>query len=384
MEDGVLKQLLKSKIGELFDNKRFIQDSTGSGSGNNWAHGYAGYGPAYRETLLESVRKTAEECSSLQSFFLMHSLGGGTGSGLGSYILCALEDAFPEVFRFTASVFPSEDDDVITSPYNSLLASTKLIEHADCVLPIDNDSLMRMVRNMRDLEEGDQLAETAEEKRAAYKDMNSIVAHLLSNLTCSMRFPGSLNIDINEITMNMVPFPRMHFLLSSISPLYSIKKTKKIPRSLDQIFLDALNPKNQLIECESYKGKTTAMGFLLRGDISFSDVSRNIEKISKKVQMVDWNSEGFKYGICGVPTMNHDKALLCLTNNTAFSDILRKIRRRFLKLYKKQFFLHHYTEYIERDLFDYSAEVNKGLIEEYCELRDRKAVGRVHRYRPLF
>ena len=49
--------------------------------------------------------------------------------------------------------------------------------------------------------------------------MNSIVAHLLSNLTSSMRFSGKLNVDLNEITMNLVPFPKLHFLMSSMSPL---------------------------------------------------------------------------------------------------------------------------------------------------------------------
>ncbi len=55
-----------------------------------------------------------------------------------------------------------------------------------------------------------------------YERENSIVAHVINNLTCSMRFEGDLNVDLNEITMNMVPFPRMHFLLSSIAPLYSM------------------------------------------------------------------------------------------------------------------------------------------------------------------
>jgi tubulin epsilon len=64
-----------------------------------------------------------------------------------------LEDNFPNVFRFTASVFPSTSDDVNTSPYNSLLASTKLIEHADCVLPIDNEALIRMVTQFSDAED---------------------------------------------------------------------------------------------------------------------------------------------------------------------------------------------------------------------------------------
>lgn len=61
-------------------------------------------------------------CDSIQSFFLIHSLGGGTGSGLGSRTLSILEDNFPEVFRFTASVFPSDNDDVVTSPYNSMFS----------------------------------------------------------------------------------------------------------------------------------------------------------------------------------------------------------------------------------------------------------------------
>lgn len=41
-----------------------------------------------------------EMCDSLQSFFLMHSLGGGTGSGLGSRILEMLADTHPKIFKW--------------------------------------------------------------------------------------------------------------------------------------------------------------------------------------------------------------------------------------------------------------------------------------------
>jgi hypothetical protein len=40
-----------------------------------------------------------------------------------------------------------------------------------------------------------------------------------------MRFEGSLNVDLNEITMNLVPFPRMHYLISSLSP-FAVLKTQ--------------------------------------------------------------------------------------------------------------------------------------------------------------
>jgi hypothetical protein len=42
----------------------------------------------------------------------------GTGSGLGTYVLNLLHDEYPDVYRFTTAVYPSADDDVITSPYN--------------------------------------------------------------------------------------------------------------------------------------------------------------------------------------------------------------------------------------------------------------------------
>jgi len=37
-----------------------------------------------------------------------------------------------------------------------------------------------------------------------------------------MRFPGDLNVDINEISMNLVPFPKLKYIISSLSPLYTL------------------------------------------------------------------------------------------------------------------------------------------------------------------
>ena len=100
------------------------------------------YGPQYHDRIYEAVRQATELCDSLQSFFFIHSLGGGTGSGLGTYILKMLEDDFQDVYRFTTAVIPSRNDDVVTSPYNSMLSLNELARHADCVLPIENQALM--------------------------------------------------------------------------------------------------------------------------------------------------------------------------------------------------------------------------------------------------
>ena len=66
-----------------------------------------------------------------------------------------------------------------------------------------------------------------------FEKENSIVANVINNMTCSMRFQGDLNVDMNEITMNLVPFPKQHFLMSSLSPIYSLVNPKLAPRNID-------------------------------------------------------------------------------------------------------------------------------------------------------
>ena len=61
---------------------------------------------------------------------------------------CGLQDEYPGILRFACSVFPSEDDDVVTSPYNALLALHQLLEHADCVLPVENQALQEIAARL--------------------------------------------------------------------------------------------------------------------------------------------------------------------------------------------------------------------------------------------
>lgn len=74
--------------------------------------------------------------SSDQGFMLLHSIAGGTGSGLGSYILERMNDRFPKKLIQTYSVFPDTQGggDVIVNPYNSLLAMRRLTQNADAVV----------------------------------------------------------------------------------------------------------------------------------------------------------------------------------------------------------------------------------------------------------
>ena len=87
------------------------------------------------------IDREADGSDSLEGFMLLHSIAGGTGSGLGSYILERMNDRFPKKLIQTYSVFPdTERGDVVVNPYNSLLAMRRLTQNADSVVCALGDS----------------------------------------------------------------------------------------------------------------------------------------------------------------------------------------------------------------------------------------------------
>ncbi|XLR31896.1 hypothetical protein S83_059796 [Arachis hypogaea] len=94
----------------------------GGGAGNNWASGYH-QGTNVEEDIMDMIDREADGSDSLEGFVLCHSIAGGTGSGMGSYLLETLNDRYSKKLVQTYSVFPNqmETSDVVVQPYNSLL-----------------------------------------------------------------------------------------------------------------------------------------------------------------------------------------------------------------------------------------------------------------------
>ena len=396
MEEGVTNELLSGPMRDVFDTKQFITGQ--SGSGNNWACGSHHYGPMYRDTLLEAVRRQAEDADSLQSFLLLNSLGGGTGSGLGSYMLGALADEYPDVYRFSVSVFPSEDDDVVTSPYNAMLSCAALAEHADCVMPVENQALMDIVTSIQSKSLGSQRGSSlsgldsgdvggrAGHGGKPWDGMNGIAANLLLNLTAGMRFDGSLNVDINEITTNLVPFPKLHFLLSSMSPVaVSADRGRNIPapRTMDQIFTEVFGRDRQLASVDPRRSTYLACALMLRGGVNISDANRNVERLRRGLKMAHWVSDGFKVGLCDRAPVGTPYSALCLANNCAMQRPLDAMNERFGKLRKRNVYLHHYTEYMDLADIDGAAECIQDLGAEYGRLDIARVPDTVPSIEPL-
>jgi tubulin beta len=81
-------------FGQLFRPDNFVFGQ--SGAGNNWAKGHYTEGAELVDSVLDVVRKEAESCDCLQGFQITHSLGGGTGAGMGTLLISKIREEYPD------------------------------------------------------------------------------------------------------------------------------------------------------------------------------------------------------------------------------------------------------------------------------------------------
>merc|ERR1712032_1605152 len=162
------------------------------------------------DSVLDVVRKEAEGCDCLQGFQLFHSLGGGTGAGMGTLLISKVREEYPDRIMATYSVIPSPKvSDTVVEPYNAVLSFHQLVENADECFLLDNEALY------------DICFRTLKLTTPTYGDLNHLVSAAMSGVTTCLRFPGQLNCDLRKIAVNLIPSPRLHFFMTGFAPLTS-------------------------------------------------------------------------------------------------------------------------------------------------------------------
>ena len=92
---------------------------------------------------------------------------------------------------------------------------------------------------------------------------------------------------------------------------------------------------SQLLRADPRHHRFLACGLLLRGDVTVSDVQRNLARLRPQVELAHWNPDGFKTGLCAAQPIGQPHSLLALSNNCCMAGVLRELCARFNKLYKR-------------------------------------------------
>jgi len=363
LEPSVVDSVRTGVFGKLFHPQTLITGK--EDAANNYARGHYTVGKEIIDQTVEQIRKIADNCSGLQGFLLFHSFGGGTGSGFGALLMERLSIEYGKKSKLEFSIYPAPQIATsVVEPYNSVLTTHTTLEHSDCSFMVDNQAIYDICRKNLGIE------------RPSYENLNRLIAQVVSSITASLRFQGSLNVDLNEFQTNLVPYPRIHFPLVTFGPILSKNKASHEQSSVAEITTACFEPGNQMVKCDPRRGKYMACCLLYRGDVAPKDVSAAIANIKTKrtIQFVDWCPTGFKVGINDQPPtivtgddMAQTKRAVCmLSNTTAIGEAWARLDHKFDLMYAKRAFVHWYVgEGMEEGEFSEAREDLATLEKDY-------------------
>jgi len=278
------------------------------------------------------------------------------------------------------TVYPAPQvSTAVVEPYNSILTTHSALEYSDCSFMVDNEAIYDICKRNLGIQ------------RPTYTNLNRIIAQVVSSITSSLRFDGSLNVDLNEFQTNLVPFPRIHFPLVTYAPLLSADKAGHEQMSVSEITNACFDPVNQMVKCDPRRGKYMACCLLYRGDVAPKDVTNTIATIKTKrsVQFVDWCLTGYKVGINNKPPTDVPggdlapvkRAVTMLSNTTAIAEAWARLNHKFDLMYAKRAFVHWYVgEGMEEGEFSEAREDLAALEKDYEVIGSESADGEVEEY----
>ena len=85
LEPNVIDDVKNSEYSKIFHPEFLLAGK--EDAANNFARGHYTVGKEMIDKVNDRLRKLVDNCDNVQGFVINHSVGGGTGSGLGALIL---------------------------------------------------------------------------------------------------------------------------------------------------------------------------------------------------------------------------------------------------------------------------------------------------------
>lgn len=303
--------------------------------------------------------------ASFEGFQLLHSVAGGTGSGLGSNFLEALSDRYHKKIVTTYSVFPSSESEVVIQPYNTILTLRRLIENSDATVVFDNKALLNLAtRVFRD-------------RNTSYEQTNQLIASVMSSVTNSLRFPSYMYNSLPSIFSTLIPTAELHLLVPSFTPftadyIRGVRDFKK--SSAYDVVLDLFDKNNSMVLRNSDTPVYLSIFDSVVGPVNQSDITRAILKSQQRIKFPPWSPTALHVNIGRKSSFStsadSDRVSgMMLANTSSVNALLQAACSSFDVLFKRGAFLHMYQdgkmfqngveEFVE------SREVVQSCIDEY-------------------
>ncbi|CAD6338715.1 unnamed protein product [Miscanthus lutarioriparius] len=280
-----------------------------------------------------------------------HSLGGGTGSGMGTLLISKIREEYPDRMMLTFSVFPSPKvSDTVVEPYNATLSVHQLVENADECMVLDNEALY------------DICFRTLKLATPTFGDLNHLISATMSGVTCCLRFPGQLNSDLRKLAVNLIPFPRLHFFMVGFAPLTSRGSQQYRALTVPELTQQMWDSKNMMCAADPRHGRYLTASAMFRGKMSTKEVDE---------QMLNVQNKNSSYFVEWIP---NNMSSTFIGNSTSIQEMFRRVSEQFTAMFRRKAFLHWYTGEGMDEMEFTEAESNMNdLVAEYQQYQDATA-----------
>ncbi|XP_023241628.1 tubulin beta-4 chain-like [Centruroides sculpturatus] len=379
LEPGTMDSVRSGPFGQLFRPDNFVFGQ--SGAGNNWAKGHYTEGAELVDSVLDVVRKESESCDCLQGFQMTHSLGGGTGSGMGTLLISKIREEYPDRIMNTFSVVPSPKlKDAIKGCHfkNADEVMQSVTSYRYCRKTAFKkvfSSCINVAKLITLLTFG-QLFGIWPHCVATYGDLNHLVSATMSGVTTCLRFPGQLNADLRKLAVNMVPFPRLHFFMPGFAPLNSRGSQQYRALSVPDLTQQMFDAKNMMAACDPRHGRYLTVAAIFRGRMSMKEVDEQMMNIQNKNSsyFVEWIPNNVKTAVCDIPPRGLKMSATFIGNSTAIQELFKRISEQFTAMFRRKAFLHWYTGEGMDEMEFTEAESNMNdLVFEYQQYQEATA-----------
>ena len=355
LEPSVIEEV-RAKSGSLFNPASLLNRT--EGAGGNFAVGHLGEGRELLPQVMERINYEIDRCDNVGGIIILHSTGGGTGSGLTALIVQAIKEARPEIPILSCAILPSPQvSSVVTEPYNTVFCLHTLRRLADACLIFDNEALFDLAHRKWNIES------------PTVDDLNLLITEVLAGLTASMRFSGFLTVEISlrELLTNLVPQPSLHFLMCAFAPLTPPDRSKFEEMHVDDMIKSLFANDSVFAACSPMEGRFLSTAVLHRGimdDKPQADAA--LAAVKSTLPLTYWIPTAFKIGYVEQPGTSHRKSMVMVANNTEISRVLDRICHNFDKLWQRKAFANWYLSegMSEQDINEMRSSVQE-LIQLY-------------------